>query len=1215
MSPSFKLFRATAGLMLLAGSAWAQVVTLPVLVRLIPQSAIAGAGDFTLTVEGAPFTRSSRVKWNGSPLRTDFDNITRLRADVPARLIASPGAAVVTVDTPPLGDSNALTFTILAPPPVISTSSLPTGTVGSPYSQTLAVTGGQAPYQWSTTTGSLPPGLSLARQSGQISGTPGSAGDFGFTVTVTDSTSRSASRALSITVRAPVAITAGALPDGTVGSAYSQTLVATGGQPPYQWSTTSGALPPGLSLAPQTGRISGTPGSAGDFPFTVTVTDSTSLSASQAFSITIRPALAIATGAVPDGTTGTPYSQMLVALGGTAPYAWSVRAGSLPPGLALSASGAVAGTPTTPGAYQPVFEVTDATGMKASRELRITILSNLAVSTAGLPDASTGKAYSHNLDASGGTPPYAWSLAAGPLPPGISLSAGGALTGTPTTPGAFSITVQVKDNVQASASRVLTLTVISGLAIATPSLPAGAAGKPYSHALSATGGTPPYTWSATGTLPPGLSLTPAGVIAGTPTAAGNFSFTVQVADGGSSSATRALSISVTPALGVVTASLPEGVPGTAYSQSLVATGGAPPYFWTLVSGSLPAGLSLDARNGTIGGTPAAAGNSGFTAQVSDAAGTTATRAFMIRIRSTLSVASPATLRGATVGAAYAEALTASGGVPPYTWAISAGALPPGLTLTAEGNVSGTPSRAGLFQFSAQVTDSTGISVSQAFSITAVAMLTVTSTSPLATGAVGSPYSQALAALGGTAPYAWSLGAGALPPGLSLDSSTGVISGTPAQVGTFNFTVQVADSVSSTVSKTFALTIASALTISTPGPLPPGILGKPYSQALAAVAGRPPYSWSITAGALPEGLALDAATGMISGTPAREASSGFTVQVSDSGSSRATRPFSIAVTRALAVVTPVLPGGTAGAGYSQKLSATGGVPPYTWAIATGSLPEGLALDEATGTVSGMPLAGGTFRFTAQVMDGSRAVAAESVVVSISLEPLPPLEVSGMPGSPGPLQQPKLTVRLQRSYALPVTGRLALSFEPDPAVARDDPAVQFSTGGRTATFTIPANTTSAVFPVPEIALQTGSVAGTITVSATVQAGGMDATPSPAPQLRAQVGRSAPVIRSLRVVKTGPGFEVWITGFSTPRELAQAVFRFAPAPGADLETSEVTVSLDEAARRWYGDTASTLFGSQFTLVQPFTVQGSTASIGSVTVVLRNADGASEPVSSAFE
>jgi hypothetical protein len=316
-----------------------------------------------------------------------------------------------------------------------------------------------------------------------------------------------------------------------------------------------------------------------------------------------------------------------------------------------------------------------------------------------------------------------------------------------------------------------------------------------------------------------------------------------------------------------------------------------------------------ASTGVISGTPTTAGTVSFTVQVKDAANNIGTKALSIAVAAAAQPPSvtSTSLPGGTASTAYSTTLQASGGTTPYTWSVSAGTLPVGLSVVAStGVISGTPTTAGTVSFTVKVTDAANNTATKALSIAVAAGVTPVqiTTSSVPAGQVGVSYSTMIQATGGTTPYSWTITAGALPVGLTLSAGTGSISGTPTASGSFSFTAKVTDSTSPTAqtgTKAINLTIAAA-----PNPvqitsnsLPSAQVNAAYSTTLAASNGTTPYSWSITSGSLPAGLTLAAATGVISGTPTTAGTSSFTVKVTDSGSPATSASANLSITVASA----------------------------------------------------------------------------------------------------------------------------------------------------------------------------------------------------------------------------------------------------------------------------------------------------------------------------
>jgi hypothetical protein len=284
--------------------------------------------------------------------------------------------------------------------------------------------------------------------------------------------------------------------------------------------------------------------------------------------------------------------------------------------------------------------------------------------------------------------------------------------------------------------------------------------------------------------------------------------------------------------------------------------------------------------------PTQAGTFSFTIQVRDSSARKANASYSVSIAPPPLQITTSSLPNGQVSSSYSATLAASGGTTPYSWSVTSGALPPGLTLTAAtGQIGGTPTQSGTFAFTAQVLAASGQTASASYSINIAPPPLQITTSSLPGGQVSVSYSATLTASGGTAPDSWSVTSGSLPPGLTLTASTGQITGTPSQSGTFSFTAQVQDSSSPVQSKsaTYSVSVGSAPLQNTTASLPGGQASSPYSGTLTAGGGATPYSWSLTSGSLPPGLSLTASTGQIGGTPSASGTFSFTTQVQDSSS--------------------------------------------------------------------------------------------------------------------------------------------------------------------------------------------------------------------------------------------------------------------------------------------------------------------------------------------
>ncbi|BCL76177.1 hypothetical protein JHS3_19130 [Jeongeupia sp. HS-3] len=542
----------------------------------------------------------------------------------------------------------------------------------------------------------------------------------------------------------------------------------------------------------------------------------------------------------------------------------------------------------------------------------------------------------------------------------------------------------------------------------------GAAGTAYSQSFTASGGTAPHRLDPlsvdSGTMPTGLSFnTATGTLSGTPTSAGTVTFKVKATDSSTGAGPHSLTGTYTltiaaPTITVSPSTLPNPAVGTAYSQTVSASGGVTPYTYAVTSGSLPAGLTLNSSSGAITGMPTAAGSFSFTVTATDANGFTKGQGYSVTVGAPSIVVSPASLPSANVASSYNQTITAAGGTAPYTFAVTAGAVPHGMTLSGSGVLSGTPTQSGPTNFTITATDSSGgtqYTGSSAYTLTinAPTLIMSPASGSALNGAAGTAYSQSFAASGGTAPHRLdplSVDSGAMPTGLSFNTATGTLSGTPTSAGTVTFKVKATDSSTGagphSLTGTYTLTIAAPTITVSPSTLPNPAVGTAYSQTVSASGGVAAYAYAVSNGSLPSGMNLNAGSGAITGTPTAAGSFSFTVTATDANGFTKGQGYSVTVAAPSIAVAPAsLPAGQVGSAYSQTASASGGTAPYVFGISAGSLPTGLSLDPSSGAITGTPTAVGTFNFTVQATDstGGGAPFSGSKAYTVTINPLAPV----------------------------------------------------------------------------------------------------------------------------------------------------------------------------------------------------------------------------------
>jgi putative Ig domain-containing protein len=431
----------------------------------------------------------------------------------------------------------------------------------------------------------------------------------------------------------------------------------------------------------------------------------------------------------------------------------------------------------------------------------------LSIASTSVPGVVQDQSYNFTFQASGGTPPLAWS-SLDPLPAGLTLSSAGVLSGNPTTRGSYYFRVQVQDSgtpVQ-TASTPESLFVVGTLSLSSVTFPNANRGIGYQFGFFPTGGSAPFNFSVTvGSLPSGMSISSygstAGQLSGTPTQAGNFPFTLQVTDSGQGSiqqtASAQMQVHVDAILKITTINIPSGVQNRPYTGGLTAVNGILPLHWSMPF--VPQGLAFDATTGTFTGTPTQSVASSFAVSVTDSSSPPQSDIASVVwfIYGTLQFLQTdlGSMQQGYFGALFP--IYFSGGQPPVTSRLISGSLPQGMYLDTIANfLGGLASQPGHYSVGVQLQDSAmppqTAQATLTFIITPQFPVLANSTFP--GGVLGIPYSWGVTAKNGQPPLSWNIRSGSLPPGLTLDS-LGLISGTPTAAGTYPFTLQVTDSFS------------------------------------------------------------------------------------------------------------------------------------------------------------------------------------------------------------------------------------------------------------------------------------------------------------------------------------------------------------------------------------------------------------------------------------
>lgn len=936
-------------LLLCAGNAFAQT---PAISGISPGTATTGGPGFTLTVNGSNFAAGAVVRWNGANRTTTFNSATSLSASIPASDIAFTGTATVTVLNPGGGGgtSNGVTFTIVAPLIVVRTSQSNVSCNGGANGvASISVSGGTVPYiyTWS------PSGGTGATAAGLSAGT--------YTVHVADSSTPAQQLHPTYTITQPsaLAISPASLPGGSVGSAYSQAITASGGASGYSYHVSLGALPAGMSLNAVTGVLSGTPTAAGTFPLTVTATDANGCFRSNNYSLTVASLVR------PTATIVLADTSLSISETSLVTIVFSEAVSGFDNSDLTIANGSLSSVSSTDGGITWTATLTPAAGVNDSTN-RITLDNTGVQNAAG--NTGTGTTDSNNYAIDGLRPTATilvadTSLAAGETSlvtitfseavAGFTTAdltvANGTVSGLSSSDGGITWTATLTPSANvADPSNLITLN--------NPGIsdPAGNAGTGTTNSNNYAVNTVGADVSIDKTL-----LTPGPYVFNQ-----SVQYSLVVSNVGPGAATN-VQVTDTPtnltitgvsgacaALPCTLASLPPGASATITVTATISAYGA----FDNAAGATATETDPDSSNNTDN-----TGNGGVTRQ-------------------------PQTIVFNGPGpVAYGSSTQLSAMATPSGLPVTFTSLTPAVCTVTPADVLTTVSD-GLCQIEMhQAGDSTWLAATrtewiQILSPT-LAMTPAAGPLPLAYGA---PTTVNFSTSGGTAPYNYSIPSGSLPVGMSL-SSAGVLSGTPTVPGAYNVIIRATDSSTGgtapyRIDQPYLLLVAVPVISFNPTSIPDGAVGVAYNASLGAQDGVAPYSYSLLSGSLPIGMTLTSG-GVLSGVPRSDGAFSLTVRATDAHGQSASRVFTFNIAAPTLAITPAsLPNGTGGVVYGQTLSTSGGIAPYAYSIVSGTLPVGVSFSSA-GVFAGTPTVAGSHNVVIRSTDdaGYGTTIAYTIVI--------------------------------------------------------------------------------------------------------------------------------------------------------------------------------------------------------------------------------------------
>ncbi|MFW3621159.1 putative Ig domain-containing protein [Staphylococcus caprae] len=940
-------------------------------------------------------------KVSGLPEGVSFDSATNTISGTPTKVGSYP---IMVTTTDESGNETTTSFTIKVvdtTKPTVTSIEDQTKEVNTPIdSITIEATDNSGQAVTNKVSG-LPEGVSFDSATNTISGTPTKVGSYPIVVTTTDESGNETTTKFTIQVVDTIKPTVTSIKDQTkeVNTSIDPIKIEATDNSGQAVTNKVSGLPEGVSFDSETNTISGTPTKVGSYPIVVTTTDASGNETTTSFTIKVVDTTKPTVTAIKDQTkeVNTPIDSITIEATDNSGQAVISKVSGLPAGVSFdSATNTISGTPTKVGSYPITVTTTDASGNKTETKFTIAVVDTTKPTVTAIKDQTkevNTSIDSITIEATDNSGQAVTNKVSG-LPAGVSFdSATNTISGTPTKVGNYPITVTTTDAEGNETTTSFTIEVVDKTAPTVTSIKDQT--KEVNTAIDsikieATDNSGQAVINKVSGLPDGVTFdSETNTISGTPTKVGSYPITVMTTDSSGNETKTNFIIEVVDTTSPVVTSIVDQtkeVNTSIDSIKIEATDNSGQAVTNKVSG-LPEGVSFDSETNTISGTPTKVGNYPITVTTTDASGNEMTTKFTIKVVDTISpVVTSITDQTKEVNTAIdsikIEATDNSG--QDVTNKVSG--LPSGVSFNSDTNtISGTPTKVGNYPITVTTTDASGNKTETKFTIEVVDKTAPTVTSIAnQTKEVNTPIDSITVEATDNSGQPVTNKVSGLPDGISFDSETNTISGTPTKVGSYPITVTTTDAEGNKTETKFTIEV-----VDTTKPMVTAIKDqtKEVNTSIDSIkieaTDNSGLAVSNTVSGLPNGVSFDSNTNTISGIPTKVGSYPITVTTTDAEGNKTTTNFTIKVVDTIKPTVTSIKDQTKEVNTaidSITIEATDNSGQAVTNKVSG-LPEGVTFDSETNTISGTPTKVGSYPITVTTTDAEGNATTTNFTIKV------------------------------------------------------------------------------------------------------------------------------------------------------------------------------------------------------------------------------------------